>query len=393
MRSLADETGQEDLRMSVIATAQSALRTIYNHPQLVQWYFRNKFRAMSLTPEQQTAQGYSKPPLGITFKPTLSCNLRCKMCSFVANGAVFTNPKDSLPLEVWERVVDDVKPWKPYIWFTGGEPTLYPAFVPLVHHIKRQGMLCGVTTNGTTLKRKAEELLENPLDMMVVSIDGKGGIHNNVRGHERAFERTTEGILHLQELKRQKGLHKPAVIINCAITPDNYEYITDMVGVAEMVGAEALNFQHLWQMTRSMIEAHNAKWGEWHQMSYEECGGIDYTPMDVERVIELVHEVKRQPKKIPVLFHPDIPDEDIRIYYNSPETFVFRKPAACGWLNTDVLPNGDVSPCFEVVCGNILEDRFTNIWNNYLYREHRKRLQVDGDFPICSRCCAYWRRD
>src|SRR5262245_39895209 len=168
-------------RMSLMTTARAGARMIFNHPELVRWYFRNKVRVAGLTAEQETMNGLSKSPLGITFKPTLSCNLRCKMCSFVASGAVFTNPRDSLPLEVWASVVDDVKQWQPYIWFTGGEPTLYPDFVPLVHHIKRQGLMAGVTTNGTTLLNKAEAMLESPMDMMVVSIDGKGDIHNNVR--------------------------------------------------------------------------------------------------------------------------------------------------------------------------------------------------------------------
>ncbi len=381
--------------MNALDTARSGARMVYNHPDLVKWFFRNKVRTSGLDIEQHTGQGLSKFPLGITFKPTLSCNLRCKMCSFVASGAVFTNPKDSLPLDVWKGVIDDVKKWKPYIWFTGGEPTLYPHFVPLVHYIKKNGMLAGVTTNGTTLKRKAEEMLEAPMDMMVVSIDGKGGIHNNVRGHEKAYDRTTEGVLHLQELKKKKGIHKPAIIINCALTPDNYEYATDMMGVADMLGAEALNFQHLWQFTESMVKNHNAKWGEWHPVSYDDNGGMEPKPMDVERVIEIVHEVKRQAKsvKFPVLFHPDIPDDEIRIYYNEPDRFVHRKPAACAWLNTDILPNGDVSPCFDVICGNVLENRFTDIWNGYAFRDHRNRLSVEGDFPICARCCAYWRRD
>src|SRR5947208_1136457 len=176
--------------MKVLTTARAGARMIFNHPELVKWYFRNKVRVAGLTREQNTMNGIARYPQGITFKPTFSCNLRCKMCSFVANGAVFTNPKDSLPLDVWKAVVDDVKPWRPYIWFTGGEPTLYPHFTELVHHIKRNGMLAGVTTNGTTLKRKAEEILEAPMDMMVVSIDGKGQIHNNVRGHEKAYDRT-----------------------------------------------------------------------------------------------------------------------------------------------------------------------------------------------------------
>jgi len=379
--------------MNALRTAATGARMLFNHPDLVRWYLRNKLRVRGLLREQQHADGVSRYPLGITFKPTFSCNLRCKMCSFVANGAVFTNPKDSLPLEVWKSVVDDVRPWRPYIWFTGGEPTLYPHFVPLVRYIKEQGLMAGVTTNGTTLRQKAAEIMEAPMDLMVVSIDGKGSIHNGVRGHERAYDRTIEGVQEIQQLKKRLGSRKPAIIVNCAMTPDNYEYITDMVEVAEMLGADALNFQHLWQLTSGMVERHNQKWGAYHCVSYDDCGGMEPKPMDAENVIRVVHEVKRMDARIPVLFHPEITDDEIRTYYNEPEVFVRRRPAACAWLNTDILPNGDVSPCFDMVCGNITEERFSDIWNGFAFREHRKRLSVEGDFPICARCCAYWRRD
>ncbi|MCC6728578.1 MAG: radical SAM protein [Chthonomonadales bacterium] len=379
--------------MGTLTTARAGARMLFNHPELVGWYFRNKLRVTGLAAEQETGEGYARHPVGITFKPTLSCNLRCRMCSFVASGAVFTNPRDSLPLGAWKSVVDDVRPWRPYIWFTGGEPTLYPEFVPLVRYIKEQGMTAGVTTNGTTLRNKAAELLEWPMDMMVVSIDGRGEVHNHVRGNAKAFERTMEGVMLLQELKRKRGLAKPALIVNCALTPDNYQQAIEMVGVAEELGAEALNYQHLWQLTDSMVRAHNARWGTAHTVSYEQSGGMEPAPVDVEGVIRIVHEIKRQPSRIPVLFHPEISDAEIRTYYERPEVFVRRRPAACAWLNTDVLPNGDVSPCFDVICGNILDRPFREIWNGPEFRAHRARLGADGDFPICARCCAYWRRD
>lgn len=389
---------------TLLSTARTGARMVFNHPDLVKWYLRNKVRVHGLPMEQHAGLGTSKYPLGITFKPTFSCNLRCRMCSFVANGSVFTNPKDSLGVDVWKRVVDDVAPWGPYIWFTGGEPTIYPHFVELIQYIKQKGLPAGVTTNGTTLLKRAEQMLEVPMDMMTISIDGKGDVHNNVREpgrtlkmadgtHKTAYERTIEGAMLLQELKKRKGLKKPVLIINCAMTPDNYEYATEMIGVAESLGADALNFQHLWQLTGSMVANHNAKWGDEHTVSYEECGGMEPKPMDVERVIEVIREIKSMPCSIPVLFHPELTDNEIRTYYDEPDQFVRRSPAACAWLNTDILPNGDVSPCFDVICGNIQEESFSSIWNNFAFREHRNRLSVEGDFPICSRCCAYWRRD
>src|SRR5258706_5392419 len=126
--------------MSVLTTARAGAKMVFNHPELVRWYFKNKIRVAGLFREQNTMDGFSKFPIGITLKPTFSCNLRCKMCSFVANGAVFENPKNSLPLDVWKRVVDDVRPYKPYMGFTGGDPTLSPYFTELVHYIKHQAM-------------------------------------------------------------------------------------------------------------------------------------------------------------------------------------------------------------------------------------------------------------
>jgi hypothetical protein len=33
------------------------------------------------------------------------------------------------------------------------------------------------------------------------------------------------------------------------------------------------------------------------------------------------------------------------------------------------------------------------VWNNEVFREHRRRLAHDGPYPVCARCCAYFRHD
>jgi MoaA/NifB/PqqE/SkfB family radical SAM enzyme len=315
------------------------------------------------------------------------------MCSFVANGAVTANPRDSLPLDVWTGVVDDVAPWRPYMWFTGGEPTLYPDIIPLIRHIKSRRLLCGMTTNGTTLERWAESIAMSSMDLLVVSIDGRGEVHNQVRGNPKAFERACGGVEALQDAKRRLGTHKPAVIVNCALTPANVERATDMIEVARSLGALALHYQHLWMMTSAMISAHNDRWGREQHVSAAEWGGDDASGMNPAVVVDAVRRIKAARSPIPVLFQPDLTPNETHVYYNEPATFVRRRPAACAWINTDILPTGDVSPCFGVVCGNIARHRFSDVWNGARFVEHRLRLGVEGDLPICARCCAYWRRD
>ena len=65
----------------------------------------------------------------------------------------------------------------------------------------------------------------------------------------------------------------------------------------------------------------------------------------------------------------------------------------CAWLQTAIFPNGDVSPCFNVVVGNIREQPFMDIWNGEKFRAHRMRLAQNGPYSICARCCAYHRYD
>lgn len=372
---------------------RTAFRLLLHHPDLVATHLRGVLRLRQVSREQKRGDGISARPLGITLKPVLSCNLRCRMCSFAANAVVEASPHESLPLETWKRLVDDVVPWRPYLWLTGGEPTLYPHVRELVQYIKKQGLVCGMTTNGTTLTALAESFVDAGLDVLVVSIDGVGEVHNEVRGHPRAFERAVAGLKEVMAWRSRKRSQKPLLMANCALTPSNYRCVPELAKWAQELGLDALGIQHLWMMTDDMIAAHNARWAPEHVVSHELWGGMDSSGMDAEVVTGLVAELRRGDYHIPVLLHPDLEPHEILTYYNSPTEFVRRRPAVCAWVNTDVLPNGDVSPCFDLVCGNITRDSFTTIWNNEAFRRHRQRLATEGDFPICARCCAYWRRE
>jgi MoaA/NifB/PqqE/SkfB family radical SAM enzyme len=367
-------------------------RLALGHPELVAWYLRSRPRMMGLALEQRSRRGRSRPPIGITLKPTLACNLRCRMCSFTADGSVQANPRDSLPMKVWKGLIDDVAPWRPYIWLTGGEPTLWPGLAELLAHCRTRGLLTGVTTNGTMLATMADAIMRCPMDIMVVSVDGVADVHNVVRGRDSSFERMAEGVAAIRRLKGASRSSRPTLVLSCAITPDNYDRLGDLLDVAEEFGADALSFQHLWQTTPAMVAEHNQKWGRAHRLPVPELGAQPQQ-VDVDRLLQAISVVRRASPRIPVLFQPDLTESEVGLYYAEPERFVKRRRAACAWLNTDVLPNGDVSPCFGMVCGNITQQGFREIWNGPVFAEHRRRLSVEGDFPICARCCAYWRRD
>ncbi len=364
-----------------------------HHPHLALGYVRSRLRLRQVLEEQRRGDGWSARPLGITLKPVLSCNLRCAMCSFVANKAVDSSPHDSLPLDVWTRLVDEVAHWRPYLWLTGGEPTLYPAVLPLIRHVKSRGLLCGMTTNGVTLEALAEAIVQARLDILVVSLDGPGDVHDRVRGKPGAFDRARRGIEALRRAQDNDRRRRPVVVINCSLSSGNYNRAHEMVALADDLGVAALHVQHLWMLTEEMVAAHNVRWGAEHYVSPDMWAMSRDHGMDPECVAETVQRLARTRTSVPILYQPDLARAEIELYYAAPSTFVRRRPAVCAWVNTDVLPNGDVSPCYDVVCGNIRRDSFTDIWNNAAFRRHRQRLSKEGDFPICARCCAYWRRE
>ena len=67
--------------------------------------------------------------------------------------------KKVLGLDVYKRLVDEIKHKRPTIYIWGGEPFLYPELFPLVNYMKDAGMAVSVNTNGDLLAKNAEEIV------------------------------------------------------------------------------------------------------------------------------------------------------------------------------------------------------------------------------------------
>jgi MoaA/NifB/PqqE/SkfB family radical SAM enzyme len=319
------------------------------------------------------------------------------MCSFANGGDVFSNPKEHLPLEIWKNVVDDLAQYGCYISLTGGEPLLYPKIDELIRHIKERRLVCILTTNGTLLSQYASKLMENPPDVLIVSIDGPAEVHDELRGRKGTFDLAVQGITEINRLREKQNQNSPFLIINSAITSLNYRHSEEMIGIAEDLSVDALNFQHQWSLTAKMIEAHNLKHGAFHFIPLETTGQIDLPKPDSCEVVEVVRKIQMKARtsnsRMYIHFYPELGSKDIYTWYENPYSWVGKKPPVCAWITTDIMPNGDVEPCIGLVCGNITKQKFKDIWNNELFREHRRRLAAYKGLPICPRCCAVLRRD
>lgn len=127
------------------------------------------------------------PPL-VWIELTRRCNLTCKHC-YISGGDAREAEMDTKHFVALIDELADMGVWA--VAFTGGEPTLHPAFVELVRHAREKGLLVGIATNGLTL---GDELLAAlPTDGVIISVS-LDNLHFAGKQQGREFAHITEAI-------------------------------------------------------------------------------------------------------------------------------------------------------------------------------------------------------
>lgn len=120
------------------------------------------------------------------------CNARCFFCDFVPqhDGTV-------LPFERLLALLDQMPELRSVRLFGGGEPTLYPRFADLCRHLaRREVVLEDLTTNGTVLHKRIDELADLRIDHLLLSLNYcDAGKHSRFMGLPReSFGRVLDNI-------------------------------------------------------------------------------------------------------------------------------------------------------------------------------------------------------
>lgn len=147
-----------------------------------------------LLAELDVAEGFHLgTPVLMWVELTRKCDFACPHC-YIDGGL---RRQVELPTERWFSLLDEMAGMG--VWgvaFTGGEPTLHPAFADLVRHARDLDLLVGIATHGMFLN---EELLASlPRDGVIVSVS-IDDLHVRRRGLDSPTEMAKEAILRAQE--------------------------------------------------------------------------------------------------------------------------------------------------------------------------------------------------
>lgn len=280
---------------------------------------------------------------------TESCNLRCKYCYVDAKTKRANAPPPSTSHLL--RIVDllgDIGIKKLIIG--GGEPLLREDVFNIVERSSAI-MPTHLLTNGTLIDEEiAGRLTHCGLDGLSISLDSATpDIHNELR--DGSYISALNGI----KCCINAGLN---VDISTCVTTKNVLAITDIIHLAEDLGAISITLQGLISVGRGA-----------------ECTNLALTSEQTESFLNnLYNAIHKKEFKIKlIMFYPQW------IRWDSS-----AEGCEAGKNFFGLRSNGDVFPCtnLPIKIGNILEDKFAEIWNCSFMNDLRMRRT--GGCTVCE---------
>lgn len=130
-------------------------------------------------------------PRQLTIAITAHCNLRCKGCRY---GRDFM-PGQQLSFETVQRALDDAKlAGIDTVRLYGGEPLLHPDLPKIIAYSTSLGFRTYVTSNGTLLKNKIDELYYAGLRLITIGFYGVQSEYDSYTQRKNLFKRLEQSL-------------------------------------------------------------------------------------------------------------------------------------------------------------------------------------------------------
>lgn len=310
-----------------------------------------------------TRKLYREPDLRHLFlELTLRCNEHCFHCGSSCGDV----PSPELSKEQYHRLLCEVKKdfdiRRIQLCITGGEPLLRRDFYEIMNDARELGFSWGMTSNALLIDREAAKKLKAAgMGTISVSIDGLPVTHDRLRGLKGAYEGAMRGI---ENLLLEGGFESIQVT-----SVFNHQNLSELDALFEIMNSLDID--------------------SWRVINLEPIGRalsrpeLMLTPDDYRRLFDFIADKRAQgyPVEYGCSHFLGLPYEvEVRDWY---------------WLcnagihTASIMTNGDIAACLdierrpELIQGNILKDRFSEVWKNG-FQIFRKDLSDDAE--MCRDC-------
>lgn len=337
------------------------------------------------------------------------CNLRCHTCGqwgdrgFLRSCSLKELKDQEVTPERYIELLRDLKDQghTPSVYLWGGEPMLYKGSVEIIEEAARLGMPPSIATNGTGLADQAERLVDAPMFVIQISIDGPDEVtHNTSRpgaySSVNNFLTITRAIEKITAIRAERKQRLPLIASLTTINHVNYDRLVDIYEEFR-TRVDVCVFYLAWWIDEASAERHTRdfeeRFGFRPQRHYGWIGnwrppGYNILSDQLKRLTSMAASLSGPA----VIIMPPITDPpELEIYYSDHDArFGFNRCVSI-FSAVEINSNGDMSPCrdyHDFVVGNVKERSITELWNSEPYRKFRKSITEQGLMPVCTRCCG-----
>ena len=349
------------------------------------------------------------------------CNLRCRMCSqwgdhgtspglfkpserpvkaagSSSNEQSVTEPQPAvgkryLDINVLQRILDQLKLFRPELYIWGGEPTLHPDFGEFITAAKAANLVVTVNTNGVLLDKHAEAILDGGVDSLDVSLNGTAAVHDAIVQVPGTFQRVMKGLECFSGVKR-----RPLIKAEVTISEHNLEDVESLLEFIDSTDTIDMTLLQLgWFTNEAVGHAYGTRMRSdfdtpvWSWRGYAD----EAAPRRAEAVRDMISRIRGSSRyRKPIIIHPDLRNEDVGRYFTHHSETFGRHRCPAVYFQLEIRANGDAVVCADYpdyVLGNVLTQPIGQIWNGSRLKRLRRSLKTKGLLPICSQCCGLYR--
>lgn len=270
----------------------------------------------------------------IQVEVTTACNYECSICL----GRGLARPKKYLSLGEFQRILDTGR--FRYVGLHGwGEPLLHQDLFEMVEYAESKGILANLTTNGTLLEKRLDEIFRSGLREIAF------GIYN-----KKLLSKVVPQVEGLVAERKRGHFKRPKIYFDITIYQGNRDHIPEMVKLASEMGVDAIILHRLFNVY-----------------------GVDQDAkcLSEEEEKELFKKVKQSTQALNMkLYLPKRHSYPCRIVRRSIFVTVDGKVTPCTYLPEDHL-------------GDALKEGIEGILRSERYGSFVKEMK---QHPICSEC-------
>lgn len=262
-------------------------------------------------------------PLQVSLNVNFRCNFKCGYCY---GQYPFRTEKDFTKEDLFGLIDDLGKMGTRSITLGGGEPMIRNDIGEIIRRVKKNGIECGMNTNGSLIPRRLKDL--EAIDMVCVSFDGPKHMNDLNRG-EGTYEEIRAGI----DAALAAGMKTH---ISAVLTRHNCDAVDWIVNYSVEKGIHC-EFNLLFEQSEDKND------------SDKYMAANDQMRKAVERIADL------KAQGAPIVFSENVyryiaswPDYGQRIIFDKEPDFPYIKCHAGRWMMF-IDADGRVYPCVQLI--------------------------------------------